>query len=338
MIFPPRRMAPGERLTAANYNALLDYVRRITPVQGANVNVDYRACGAVISGTPGGAAPVAAVAPFTVRHHEGQWEIYLPEGCVNVGGTCAALNDAASGSGSDHQTDDAAWRILDIDESEGETGTDSDGHSYSEWTVAVHAKTSAKVYGVDELEAPARRLFWAGATDSLKSTSQMSSAERHRGTAGDTFTSNVARVRVTTVDEGDYMRSVTQLRDTPIDVGEASAPTGFDLVWYFSVSDGAIVTRKVYCLRQMAAVAGFVLEGPEMTDVTDAEDVYARIDSSDMSDRTGILSVVKDPSGADNPNTHNTLITWLPLYKLEANTVVADYRENSLKNVQLYRA
>ena len=99
MIFPPRRMAPGERLTAANYNALLDYVRRITPVRGAKVTVDYRLCGDVISATGGvTGAGSSAVRPFTVRYHEDQWEIYMPGGCVNVGGTCAAINPAASES------------------------------------------------------------------------------------------------------------------------------------------------------------------------------------------------------------------------------------------------
>ena len=86
MIVPPRRMAPGEHLTAANYNALLDYVRRITPRQGANVAVDYRLDGAVISGMPGGETD-RSIKPFAVRLHKtatdqtGLWEIYLPTGC-----------------------------------------------------------------------------------------------------------------------------------------------------------------------------------------------------------------------------------------------------------------
>ena len=120
------------------------------------------------------------------------------------------------------------------------------------------------------------------------------------------------------------------------DYGETLS--GFGLVWYFSLDDGALKVEKVFCLRQVAAVAGISVTGDQMTDVTDAEDVYARIDSSDMSDGDGILSVVADPSGEDNPHASDTLITWLQLYQMKENTVTGDYRETSLKNVQLYRA
>ena len=337
MITVPRKMAPGERLTAANYNALLDYVKRITPIAGANVSVDYRLCGAVISGTPGGEAADRSVKPFDVRYHEGQWEIYLPDGCVSVGGSCTPINPAASAGGNDHSDDDAGWRVLGLVESSGTTGTDGDGNTYREWTVTVHAKTSAKMYGVDDLNAPARRLVWAGVTDRLKQSSSMTDAERYKDTPGDAFACAVARIRVTTVGT-ETVRAVTQLRRTPVDVGDVPAATGFDLVWYFSVTNGSLSVEKVYCLRQVAAVAGISVTGDQMTEVTDAEDVYARIDSSDMSDGEGILAVVADPSGGDNPSASNTLITWLPLYELKENTVMADYRETSLKNVQLYRA
>ena len=341
MIYPPRKMAPREHLTAAIYNALLDYVKRITPVQGANVTVDYRLGGAVISGTPGGEVVDRTIKPFAVRHHEGQWEIYIPDGCVNVGGSCDPINLAASAGGNAHAADDPGWRVIGLDEGSGTTGTDAYGNTYREWTVTVHAKTSAKMDGVDDLNAPARRLIWAGVRDRLKSSSAMTDAERYKDAPGDVFWCDVSRIRVTTVSndgETETVRTVTPLRETPVDVGDVPAPTGFDLVWHFSVDDGALKVEAVYCLRQLIAVAGIAVSGNQMTEVTDAEDVYARIDSSDMSGGAGILSVVSDPSGADNPSASDSLITWLPLYTLKENTVTADYRENSLKNVQLYRA
>ena len=314
MIYPPRRMADGERLTAANYNALLDYVRRTAPVAGANIKVDYRLCGAVISGTPGGPSSAAAFAPFTVRYHEDQWEIYLPDGCVNVGGTCAPLNAPASGGGTDHELDDDAWRILGLDESDGETGTDDDGD-------------------------PARRLVWAGAADRLKSSGDMTSSERYKDTPGDSFACDVARVRVTesSASSGN-VRCVTQLRTTPIDVGDVPAPTAFDLVWYFSVDGGDLTVEKVYCVRNAINVAGMSVTGDQMADVSDAEEVYAKIDTADMSTGNGRIEVVKDPNGNQDPHASQEFVTWLYLYKLSENTVVADYRENALNNVQLYRA
>ncbi len=356
MIYPPRRMAPGERLTAANYNALLDYVRRITPLSGANVTVDYRLGGAVISGKPGGADyGTSAVKPFTVRYHENQWEIYLPEGCVNAGpgGTCEALNPAASinrdsgGEGFDHVGDADGWRILYLNERMGTTDTDSADNSYREWTVTVHVKTSAKIYGVDALDAPARRLVWACATDRLKPDSMITDAERYSDTPGDAFSFVVAIIRVTTIpteelNRDDYMREVTQNRDSFVDISGIPAPTGLDLVWYLDVENagqernGRLRVREVYCVQQLIAVAGMGVTGNQMTAVTDAEWIYARVDTADMSMSAGILSVVADPG--NDVYSSNTFVAWLPLYRMKENTVVEDYRENSLKNIQLYRS
>ena len=284
------------------------------------------------------------LAPFTCRYHEvedgdAQWEIYLPYGSVNVGGTCAPINPAASGTGSDHAGDTNGWRLLGLDESAGTAGTDGDGNSYREWDVAIHAKTSAKMYGVDDLNAPARRLVWASVTDRLKRSGTMTDAERYKDTPGDAFSCVVARIRVTEENvDGETVtnRTVTPLRRTAVDVGDVPAPTGFDLVWYFSVADGALAVEKIYCLRQLISVAGMSVTGNQMTDVTDAEWIYARIDTADMSGGRGIASVVADP-GNDVYSSGN-LITWLALYRLKENTVTDDYRENSLKNVQLYRA
>ena len=280
--------------------------------------------------------PTTVRVPFSVRYHEDQWEIFMPLGCMNVGGTCAPINPAASASGVGHATDSDGWRLLGLDETSGTTGTDGDGNTYREWSVTVHAKTSSKMYGVDGLSAPARRLVWAGVTDMLKST--FTDAERYKDTPGDTFSAIVASVRVTTVTENgasSTVRKVTQLRKTPIDVGDVPAPTGYDLVWYFSVEDGALTVEKVYCVRQISALAGMSVTGDQMTDVTDAENVYCRIDSANIADDRNLATVVADPQA---PHTSTNYLTWLPLYHLTENMVTADYRENSFRNVQIYRA
>ncbi len=336
MIYPPRKMAHGEHLTAANYNALLDYIRRITPVAGANVKVDYRLGGAVISGTPGGVAADREVKPFAVRHHEGQWEIYLPDGCCNYGGACAPINAAASTGGTAHGNDGSSWRLLKLDESSGTTGTDADNNTYREWNVEIHVKPSAKMYGVDDLNNPARRLVWACAVDRLKSAANLTDAERYSNTPGDSWSCVVARIRVTAGAGTDPSRTVTQLRNTPVDVAAAGETlTGFGLEWYFSLDNGELQVEKVYCMRQVFAVAGMTVTGDQMTEVTDANKVFARIGTADMTSGTGLVTVESDPEGT---TTSGDFVTWLPLYELKENTVTADYRENSMRNVQLYRA
>lgn len=280
----------------------------------------------------------AALAPFTCRHHADQWEIYLPTGCCNIGGTCAPINPAASDAGDDHETDAEGWRLLGLDESRGTTGTDGDGNDFREWDVAIHAKTRAKMYGVDDLNAPARRLVWAGVTDRLKST--FTDAERYKDTPGDSFSCAVARIRVTEVvgenGETGTRRKVTPLRRTIVDVGDVPAPTGFDLVWYLSVEDGALKVEKVFCTRQVAAVAGLPITGDQMTEVTGADDVYCRIVSPGIVQGRQLASVVADPPDSDLSGVD--YVTWLPLYRLKENTVTSDNRLYSFANVQLYRA
>ena len=204
------------------------------------------------------------------------------------------------------------WYLLAIDEQHGTTGTDADGNTYREWTVTAHAKTSAKMWQVDDLNAPARRLLFVGAEDRLKNNP--ADAERYRDTPGDAFSCAVARIRLTTVEGGEEtrtVRKVTRLRTTPVDVGGMPAPTGFDLVWYLSVDDdGGLAVEHVYCIRQMASL--------------------------DMTNGDGIVEVVPDP-GNDVYSSTDTVV-WLALFRMNENTVVEDYRENSLKNVQVYRA
>ena len=272
--------------------------------------------------------PSRTVAPYTVRYDadEEMWLVYLPDGCMNVGGTCTPINENAGGF----------WYSFALDESEGTTSEDADGNTYCEWTVTAHAKTSAKVYGVDGLGAPARRLMYVGASDRLDPSP--SDAQLYRDTPGDSFSCAVAIVRVTTVQADGVTstrRTVAQLRRTVVDVGDVPAPAGYDLVWYFSVDDGALSVEKVYCVRQISAMAGMAVTGDQMTEVTDAGDVYCRIDSANIANGRGLATVVADPQ---DPHTSTDYLTWLPLYHLTENTVTADYRENSFRNVQIYRA
>ena len=303
---------------------------------GASVAERVNECADAIDGMRGPGALVSnrepvtsAVAPFTVRYDAENelWLVFLPHGCMNVGDTCTTINENADGF----------WYSFAIDESQGTTSEDSDGNTYREWTVTAHAKTSAKVHGVDDLNAPARRLLFVGAQDRLNTSP--TDAQRYRDTPGDAFSCTIATVRVTTVDEDGTARTVrhvTQLRKSVVDVGDVPSPTGFDLVWYFSVEDGELSVENVYCVRQVAAVAGMSITGDQMTDVTDADAVYCKLTSPGIGDyQTQLAEVVADPQSMD---ATDYTVTWLPLYNLTENTVTGDYREASLQNVQIYRA
>jgi len=332
---PPEK---GQPVRSELLRQIIDCLRMFRPIAGVNIRTQVTPGGTIINGTPGGAQVIFETAPFAVRYHAGQWEIYLPDGCCNYGGACAPINAAASAAGDDHENDDPAWRILTLDESTGTTGEDASGNTYREWNVEIHVKPSAKMWQVDDLNAPASRLVWACVSDSLKPAASVTDAERYANTPGDSWSCVVARVRVTAGDNGaEPTRKVTQLRSTPIDVADyGETLQGFGLVWYFSLTAGALKVEHVYCIRQVAAAAGIALTGDQMTDVVDAsESVYARIDATDMTSGTGVVEVLKDPQGTSASGPH---VVWLPLYNINNNTVTADLRAQSLANIQLFHA
>ena len=336
MTFPVRPQK-GQPVRAELVGQIIDCLRMFRPVAGVNIRTQVTPGGTIINGTPGGAQGIYEVAPFTVRYHVDQWEIFLPDGCCNYGGTCAPINAAASSAGNGHNNDDPAWRIFPLDESAGTTGEDDAGNTYREWNVELHVKASSKMWQVDDLNKPARRLVWACAADSLKPANSLTDAERYANTPGDSWSCVVARVRVTEGEGGtSTARKVTQLRTTPVDVaGNGETLSGFGLVWYFSLDDGALKVEKVYCLRQVIAAAGISLTGDTMTDVTGAGSVYALVNTANMSTGSGIVQVLNDPEGISSPTPYDV---WLPLYTMTLNTVTADYRSQSLVNVQLFHA
>ena len=340
---PPEK---GQPVRAELIKQIIDCLRMFRPVAGVNIRTQVTPGGTIINGTPGGSQGIYEVAPFTVRYHVDQWEIFLPDGCCNYGGPCSPINAAASSSGGAHENDDAAWRLLYLDESEGTTAavsagngenSETAGSTYREWNVEIHVKPSAKVWNVDELNKPARRLLWACAVDKLKPSSSVTDSERYANTPGDSWSSVVARVRVTGTELGNA-RKVTNLRSVPVDVADyGETLRGFQLVWYFSLGlIGELKVEHVYCMRQVGAAAGIAITGDEMTDVVDAEEsIYARIDATDMTTGSEKLEVLKDPQGTTDSGPH---VVWLPLYNITHNTVTADFRAQSLANIQLFHA
>lgn len=299
------------------------------------------------------------VAPFTVRFHQteddqtGQWEIYLPNGCCNVGGGCAPMNPKASEK-SGHEDDADSWYALpgaddNLAQKNVTVGEGEDAREVTQrrFTVYAHVKPSAKVYGVDEINDPARRLLAVCirdgvVEDNLAAGGHVNSLGQYRSynTAGDIFSAEVASVAITEDGTG-VSRSVRQFRTTPIDL-VPPAGTGvsdFDLVWSleFNPYSGQLHTMKLYCVRQTAAAAGIAITGDTMTEVqTSAGKVYARIDATHLDNGSGIVQVLKDPQGVE---TSSPYVVWLPLYDLDTNGVVtADYRSQSLVNLQLFHA
>lgn len=363
----PPVLNPRDKITSTWISQLLRAIKRQKPLPGPGVSTRVTPNGTVLSAAVPAHATPQPIAPFTVRLHkteddpDGLWEIYLPPGCCNVGGMCAPINPKANAT-SGHEDDGGDWYAIHFDQSLEFATTDNSsntGQGVMEYTnsfvVSAHAKTSAKRYGVDLAGAPARSLLWIGVRDMKRSTGDWGGrypdSVRYKDTPGDTWSCVVAEIFGSF--EVDWSQAgangaaaasaekhwrLAQYRTTPIDVAppQGTGVSNFDLVWNLAVgSDGELEVKNLFCVRQIAAAAGITLTGDTMTDVLNASAVYARVDTTDMTDGAGIVQVLKDPQGT---STATPYVVWLPLYDLTHNTVTADHRAQSLVNLQLFHA
>ena len=114
--FPPDPV-PGAPVSASWMRRFLAAARASVPIAGPGIRASYTPNGVILSAAAGTAAPASSgTAPFSVRWHQpaagtaGQWEIYLPSGCVSLGRTCGVLNAPASDT-SGHASE-AGWYLL----------------------------------------------------------------------------------------------------------------------------------------------------------------------------------------------------------------------------------
>lgn len=344
----------------------------VAPVKGASISASWGAavaeraneCADAIDAMrgPGGLvslrepqATAEGLTPWAVRYHvteaddEGKWEIWLPPGCMAVGGTLTPINLAAS-EVPGHGDDEAGWYLLCLDEDEGASETYTFGGGDGavttvsrSWDIIAHAKTSAKMYGVDDLNASARRLLYVSARKRrVKGDPNQTDAQRVANTWGDEFSQMVARVTVGTRTQGQGeaqpFRDIARVASSPISV-QGRVRSSFDLLWYFSVSstDGRLKVEKVYCTRNLTTIGGMSVVGPTLAEVTDAEDsIWVMIRTNPLADNISqnAVSVVVDPLNNQNDDK---FLTWLKIYSMRYNAVTGDYRSYALVNAITYR-
>lgn len=346
--------AKGQPVRAELIRQIIDCLRMFRPLTGPNIRTRTTPGGTLLEGTPGGAGGGAAgTPPWKVRYHapdgdNGQWEIWLPTGCMSVGVDLQPLNRPASES-SGHEGDKPGWYLLHLDEEEGSAETRTEGEGESLVTIAertfyvtARAKTSARIDGVDPLSPEGRKLLYVSARKRL--TPAESAAEtdvqRAANTWGDEFSQVVATVTVGTRQKGEdepkAFRKVVQAASAPISV-QGKAATGFDLLWYFAVAqDGSLAVTRLFCVRPSMSAAGTTISGPAMTEIAlGATTVYAKILTNPLTSVAGSqVEVVADPQGIQ---PSNNFVTWLQLFTLKSNAVSTDWRAQSLANAQIYR-
>lgn len=344
--FPPAP-SPGSPVSASWMRRFLAACRASMPLEGIGTRLQHTPNGTFIHVRATAASATEPLKPFTVRWHQpadadGQWEIYMPAGCMSCGSTCFPANVAAHDTeGHGGEDGEPGWYILPLDESQGQQKTDADGHSYRSWSVTIHAKTSAKIQGEDTVDAVPRHLAFASA---WTENPAQNSSDVDESAIGDEFSQVVAGVRVTTSGQG-KIRKVFAYVSSPISV-QAHVKSNFDLEWWFTRDNANLELDKVYAVRNDLSVAGMVVKGDTKIDVTAAwatdgntHDIYAIIRSNPQDPAENIVEVQVDNS--NQGNTSGEFTTKLLLYIVKNGGVdiytFSDARSSSLSNIQIYR-
>ena len=231
------------------------------PIAGPGTRVSYTPAGAVITAATSSAVASAVFLPFTVRFHhpsnsDGQWEIFLPNGCVVANYTCTPINSKASET-SGHDGDGDDWYVLPF------SASPSSGEIYD---VVVHAKQ--RVVDVEDVpqsgdpEVAPASLAWM---HKRVEPSEQTDSEKN-AYAGDTASVTVASIKWQEQEDGSVSPVVNQSG-----VHELSVPgtpdQEFDLWWGFTIEDTTITVPKMGLLRRTLST------GTDVATITDSVDV-----------------------------------------------------------------
>lgn len=315
MTIPPH-VLPGQPITAAEYNRLLEFVRRSTPLQGRNVTLDVTPGGTMINAAPSaGALEAEDLHPFKVRWHEsilaggaGQWEIYLPPGCVAHAFPYFFIANPQAKLFAGHEKDDDYWYVFAFEDVLNE-----------DMAVVAHVKWPATRlnYGINVAYLWVRGM-----------SSKQSYTDRRLDQAGDAARATVATCRISW--SGAWIRRIAQVRRIPLDV--AMAPqVPFDLQYTYRIADRnpVISLRRIEAVR-LYLVAGFVtmINQPRIIPIG-ATYLWLKIDTTV---NPPVATIEVDPD--DTATTDRA--TWIRLYRLSSGCILEDDR-SSLYGLTFYR-
>lgn len=220
--------------------------RMCLPIAGPGLRASYTQHGTVLTlGDVKTAQAKEPPKPFAVRWHQpenatGQWEIYMPLGCVSAGATATPLNAKASDT-TGHDGDNDNWYVLPF------SASPSAGDIYY---VIVHAKQRA--IAAEDLPqigdpdvAPAALAWMHKRVDSSEQTTTEKTAY-----AGDVTSTTVASITWQESSDGESV--VPKVAQSGVHAlnSPGTANQEFDLWWAFSISGTTLSVPKMGLLRR----------------------------------------------------------------------------------------
>ena len=326
-VLPPN-LSAGNSLSAMWFQKLLTAVRRYRPIAGRNITVSETPNGCVINGTPGGSAfgggSQTTLKPFALRWMDhgkgegdksdggngvaegeaagGEWQIYLPMGCVSVNGDAATPANETGHDGNDELT--YQWHTIQEPVDSDASIEAAGGYVYKSWDVRVMVKPYP--------------LFKA----TTKSADEAFGAVNSSVSVGSIF------VKSWTDKEGKSHsdRSSVQSRFEPYDL-EFDNEGSFRIIYSVTGDRKDPASWKAKLTNQFITVGRDQVWIEDDTDITDMSLVVLKIDHSKMKMAISIQDRMDD-------NTMDA--TFVKILKMDAMSIVDDLREEARKTFPFY--
>ena len=313
----------GDRLSANALNSLVDSLPKYDNIMATGLYTDCGNGQVIIQngkdkfGAVGevGEKPVNKLYPFKVKwcshsktvQTSGEWQIYLPSGCVTINSQPVVPTNARATDIDGNQIKDW-YKIEEPQNSDADIGTFGQ-YEVKEWQVYVHIKSLPLMY---------------------VSTKKEDSS--FVGTINDLYVDNImVKEWETETSEGQTIQNIQYIESQLIKEAQhlKFEETGtFRLEWKLEGQDKYNQeSYKLYLVNQCVDFGRVQVWGAEKTDITSFSDVFVKIDHSK---KQASISVVGE-------STENTLdYTFIKILKMDNGSVKDDYRETIRNGLQLY--
>ena len=313
----------GDRLSANTLNSLVDSLPKYDNITANGIYTDCGNGQVIIQtfkdkfGAVGevGGKTENKLYPFKVKwcsHSEtvqtsGEWQIYLPTGCVTINSQPVVPKNARATDIDGNQIKDW-YKIEEPQNSDADIGTFGQ-YEVKEWQVYVHIKSLPLMY-----------------VSTKKDDSSFT------GTINDLYVDNImVKEWETETSEGQTIQNIQYISSQLIKEAQHlkfDENGTFRLEWKLEGEDKyKQESYKLYLVNQCVNFGRVQVWGEEKTDITEFSDVFVKIDHSKKQAK---ISVVGE-------SAENTLdYTFIKILKMNKGSVKDDYRETIRNGLQLY--
>lgn len=315
----PEMPAPGSAVSANWGRKVVKCLRQLMPIPGRGMTFAYTPNGTIYNSTPGtkfASAAAVDLKPFDIRwfskgedNKDGEWQIYLPLGCVNLtmrtieagSFACVCVNEKATDA--DGEEIYAWYKIDDPEGSKGDTQT---------------------INGIVHQSIPV--YIWAKPYPRFKITTKTNADDDDFGESFHKQVVGTMNIAEYTVDgETTVSRVGMRVGVETLNLKDESSRYNFNII--YKIDEGDLYkpeakAKTIVVDMEFSGGRTVYMSDDEEQDVTDWEEVWLKVDHDVEESKDIKISLEKE--GKDT----TTKVTYIPLYTLKDGVIMTDKRSN----------